>query len=351
MRLLRFILVCPLIAGCGNTVQFSIADQALVFHQNSSTFKNQLDILWVIDNSPSMDPLQANLTANFSSFISQFQAKGYDFHISVTTSDAYRAEAAFQNNPSLAAFKDGTDATSHTGVFVITPGTPNLNNVFVVNATQGSGGSGDERPFSSFKDSLSSPLNTGFLRQQSFLAVIILSDEDDFSGSGRCEWCGTDHDYTASTLDTVDTYVTYLDQLTKTTGASRRYNVSAITVLDDNCRQTHAVDAPSTIIGQRYIQMANKTNGILGSICDPTYAASLNAIQSQIVSLSTQFFLNRDAIPSTIVVTVNGVVIPNDATNGWTYNEANQSIMFHGSAVPSQDANIQVRFTPSTVIH
>src|SRR5262249_40734277 len=124
---------------------------------------NKVDLLWVVDNSGSMDPLQANMTANFNSFINNFVSKNFDFHLAVTTSDAYLAGSFWNNNPALAQFRDGVGST-HTGVFDILPSTPNLINVFVTNATQGSNGSGDERVFSSLKAALNSNLNAGFLR-------------------------------------------------------------------------------------------------------------------------------------------------------------------------------------------
>lgn len=288
-RSLLGLILLSVLVGCGNKTQFGLAEQSVTFRQSHGTFKNQLDILWVIDNSGSMGPLQSNLTSNFSSFISNFQSKHYDFQMAVTTTDAYKSGAAFSNNPALARFRDGTDATSHTGVFTILPTTPNLNSVFVTNATQGAAGSGDERAFSSMKDSLASPLNLGFVRPGSFLAVIILSDEDDFSGDGRCELCGNDHDYSAPTLDPVSNYISFLDQITSSTNSFKSYNVSAIAVLDSTCQSQHVTSSPSTIIGQRYIQLANQTNGILGSICDPSFASALDAIQSRILELSTQF--------------------------------------------------------------
>src|ERR1044072_9027377 len=48
-----------------------------------------LDILFVIDNSPSMAPLQQNLANNMTEFMSAFIAKGSDFHLSIATSDSY----------------------------------------------------------------------------------------------------------------------------------------------------------------------------------------------------------------------------------------------------------------------
>lgn len=336
--------------GCssGDSTSYSLLASGQKFKQ--TTVNTKVDILWVVDNSGSMQPLQNNLTANFNSFISQFVTKGYDFHLSVTGTDAYTAEPTFRNDPNMAKFRDG-NGTTHSGVFQIVPTTLNLLNVFVTNASLGMTSSGDERAFSSMKSSLNSSLNAGFLRSDSFLGVIILSDEDDFSNPTRPEltFTGGDHNYNQVGLESVDSYVEYLDTKTNTTGALRRYSVSAITVLDEACRAQHAADAPSTNIGVRYKDLATKTNGVLGSVCDASFAASLDAIQQKIIELSTQFYLEGSPKPETIQVVVNGITVPSDANNGWTYNAAGNSILFHGTSVPPAGASVSVTFDPSSL--
>jgi hypothetical protein len=48
-------------------------------------------------------------------------------------------------------------------------------------------------------------------------------------------------------------------------------------------------------------------------------------------------------------VAINGVSISQDSTNGWTYNSAANSIVFHGSAIPTQGDSIDVNFDPASV--
>ncbi len=342
------------LVGCGQGgASFSTLPSAQSFKQGSLVANNKIDILWMVDNSGSMQPLQQNMASNFDSFIGDINTKGYDFHIAVSTSEAYKADPTLNGysstNASLAKFRDGTDATSHTGIFDILPTTANLINTFVINGVEGSNGSGDEREFSSMKTALNSSMNKGFLRADSFLAVIILSDEDDFSGAGRAEYGGTDHNYSASTLDSVQSYISYLDTLTGSTGSTRRYNVSSIAVLDTACYNSHYNASPSTIVGQRYISLSAATSGVTGSICDASYASSLTAIQKQIEELSTQFYLSSRPVVNSIIIQVNSVTEPNDATNGWTYNSSANSIVFHGTAIPPQNANINVSFIPQNL--
>lgn len=354
LKLSTVALALPFFAACDKSPgsDFSLMSAGQGFTQNSKdSVNNQIDVLWVVDNSASMSPLQQNLVNNFHSFIGPFVAKGFDFHMAVTTTDAYRANALIWNQPTLAKFRDGTDATSHTGVFDLLPTTPNVEATFVTNALQGATGSGDERAFSSFREALNSPYNAGFRRPGAFLAVIILSDEDDFSGNNRDEGMGADQSYTASTLDSVQSYVDYLDTLTASTTAHRNYNVSAIAVLDNACAAAHRPGASSTIIGKRYKQLAQATNGALGSICDTSYASALDLIQQHIVELSSQFYLNRTPVLSSLRVTVNGIAVPQDNAQGWSYEASSNSVMFHGSAVPPQGASILIEFDPTTAIN
>lgn len=345
-----------LTSGCssGGGSSYSILPTAQSFTQSVGTVNDKTDVLWVIDNSRSMDPLQNNLTSNFSSFINAFVSKGYDFQMAVTTTDAYLAGPNFNNTPSRAKFRDGVGST-RSGVFVMLPTTLNLSSVFLTNASQGGGGSGDERAFSSMKAALGSSLNAGFLRPNAFLAVIILSDEDDFSDPNRPEaswqYFGgvRDHSYTNPGLETVSSYMSYLDSLTGSSATIRRYSVSAISVLDSACLASHIANSTSSIIGQRYMDFANATNGVLGSICG-SFAANLLQIQEKILELGTQFYLDRAPIVSSIRVFVNGSVVTENALNGWTYNAIANSIVFHGAAVPPSNASIQVAFDPQNIV-
>ncbi len=346
-----------LLSACDKSgSSFSVGSTSQSFLQSTqSIVQKKIDILWVVDNSASMGPFQQKLVANFNAFIQEFVKKGYDFHIAVTTTEAYLSGGFYTSNLSYSVFKDGV-GTTHTGYSIIDPTTPNIVQTFTTNATQGDQGSGDENAFSSIKAVFQNPANASFLRPDSFLGVIILSDEDDFSDPTRQQYSWSlqggipDHDYLNPGLDTVDSYVSYLDSLTHSTSpASRKYNVSAVTVLDSTCLNAHKAQSATTIIGKRYMELVTKTGGVLGDICSADYASALTQIEQKIIELSTQFFLSRQPIPSSIRIVVDNVLIAEDAVNGWTYNAPNNSITFHGTAVPQQGAAISVRFDPATI--
>lgn len=348
-QILSALLGILVFCSCGSKMNFSLGSEGDSFKQTGQSYNNQLDVLWVIDNSGSMGPYQDNLSQNFKSFISQFVARGYDMNVAVTTTDAYRASKKFSNDSKLSRYKDGLDTTSHTGKFILNSSMPDLEDLFVINAKQGTAGAGDERAFSSFREALTSKAkeNEPFLRPGAFLAVVILSDEDDFSGDSRAVDGGTAHDYAAPTLDSVDSYVTFLEQLTMSKGSTKRFSVSTITVTDEKCLKEKG--GGGSVIGKRNMELAQKTDGVIGNICDPSYAATLNAIQSQIIELSTQFFLKSEPTPGTIAVYIDGNKLPEDSHNGWTYNAKNNSILFHGSGVPRQGADIKAYYQAASV--
>lgn len=324
---------------------FSLLSEQSTFKQSTALVPRKIDILWVIDNSGSMNTSQQNLADNFHTFIQNFQTKNYDFQIGVTTSDAYLAYHYNDNNRSK--LKDGV-GTTHSGFPIITKNTPNLESNFIINILQGTAGSGDERAFMSFQHTLQNPLNTGFKRNGSYLAVIIVSDEEDFShydyASGISSYTFTEN-YSNPSMYPVQNYVNFLDSYTNSTATQRNYSVSAIYVTDAACLASLGAGRK---ISTRYPALVDATGGVKASICSD-FGPSLQLISDTVLDLASVFQLDRTPIESSIVVTVNGVSVPKDATNGWTYQSADNTISFHGSAVPSADANIQITFDPVTV--
>src|SRR4051812_43560648 len=98
---------CSTLGACANPAAFNLDSDTASFQQNAEKVNNKIDILWVVDNSGSMDPFQKNLATNFSSFITNFQQKGFDFQMAVTASDAYLSTDAYDKKPELAKFKEG----------------------------------------------------------------------------------------------------------------------------------------------------------------------------------------------------------------------------------------------------
>ncbi len=364
-----------LMTACEKTDRsFSLLDAGSSFQQSPTFTQRKLDILWVVDNSGSMSSSQSNLTASFSNFISRFQTLNYDFHMAVTSTDAWRtAYVANQTSKDiLKSLRVGPinftttpySWIANSGTRVMDRTTSNLSNVFITNATQGILGSGDERAFSSFQEVLSNTVNSDFRRADAVLAIIIVSDEDDFSANTSAFVAGdydaeldadpvtlvdtsspTDlfHLYNDPRLLSVNSYKTFLDGL----AGAGNYSVNMIGVLDTQCKASLNSSFGGRRIGRRYIQLADLTNGVKASLCD-NFGQSLELISDSIISLTSTFKLGRAPVVSTIKVNVNGVEVVQDAVNGWSYNATDWSVTFHGTAVPAEGATVQIFYTPTT---
>jgi hypothetical protein len=294
------------------------------------------------------------LANNFQSFISKFEQTNFDFQMAVTTTDAWIAPyhgSAFLNGVSGTnkdVFRDGTNATGHTGIKIITPNTPNLEQTFITNAVQGINGFYDERGLQSMEQALINTTNrASFPRQGSILAVILLTDENDYSHPGT-EWLQEQGpaDSIAS-LTSVQHYHDFLSQLSGSTGTNKRYIFNTIGIVDEACR--NQLNQGQTWQGRqivtRYMALSDMSGGVKGSICND-FSGILSGISDAILELSTRFVLNRKPLLSSVVVKVNGAVIPQDNANGWSYDEANNAINFHGSAIPARGVSISITFDP-----
>lgn len=343
--------IATMVTGCGKSADsFSLLSDASSYKQNATYVPRKVDILWVIDNSGSMATSQKNLTDHFGSFIEKFVQTDSDFHMAVTTSDAYLAP--YLNNFNFSRIRDGVTngvLNQHSGVFVMKKDTPNLSSVFLTNITQGTKGSGDERAFSSFEETLQNPWNVDFRRPDAFLAVIIVSDEDDFSHNdfttGTSGYYFTE-DYNDPTMFTIQHYMDYLTNFTSTGGAGKNFSVNAITIFDDACYNQLKGNGQKK--SRRYEELVTASAGTLISLCSD-FSQSLQVLSESIVELSSVFALNRIPLEATIVVIVDGVTVPKDATNGWTYDAAANSIAFHGTAIPQAGADVKINFDPAGV--
>ncbi len=356
-KAMTFASAVAMLAGCAKGGgSFSTLAASADFKQEAVYVPKKIDILWVIDNSGSMKTSQENLASNFQSFISRFNQYNFDFHMAVTTTDAW--EKQFNANSVKARLRDGAvlvtaQAATSSSVYIMDKNTPNLSNVFNINIRQGTLGNGDERAFESFKQTLQDPFGANLLfhRSDAFLAIIVVSDEEDQSSSEVSFYEGT-HPTTYlqnPKLYSVQSYIDYLDTYTGGTASGRNYSVSNISVQDDACRLKLNSDGDtSRKVNVRYNQLSDATAGVKSSLCSD-FGNTLQLISDSIIQLSSAFKLTREPIPETIVVTVNGASVPQDATNGWTYDASTMIITFHGSSVPGANASVKINFDPKSI--
>ena len=163
-----------------------------------------IDVLFVIDNSASTQDKQTVFAANFPKFVAAldaFPTGRPNLHIGVVSTTVDIGAPGFAGCPSPNTTEDGRlqatprvpGCTPPTGNFLSdiqstgTTRTTNysgtLDTALSCIAKLGTSGCGFEAPLEAMKRALdgSHPENTGFLRDGAFLAVVILTDEDDCS--------------------------------------------------------------------------------------------------------------------------------------------------------------------------
>lgn len=275
-----------------------------------------IDVLWVLDNSGSMDESLGRLNDQLDLFIGAFLTLGLDYHIGVVTTDMDNASQSgkLQGSP---AYIDSSTAD------------PVLK--FQARATVGSGGSADERGLDAAKAALTDPLlsaeNAGFLRTDSTLSVIVLSDENDASSQNASkfttwfEGLRTDPDKT-----TFNAFVG--DRGLGCTGGD-----------------IWAGDFIEAVGGDEYIDVADNTGGFFASICSDDFSAPVVNMARASAGMKSTFTLTETPSDvSRLEVEVDGRACPADAIDGYSYDATSNSITFHGTWFPDANAVIDVAY-------
>ena len=227
-----FLPTLVLAAGCQSypfSFQTNQRVEARSYQEQVST-SDKTDILFVIDNSPSMAEERANLQQNIGRFIQVLSRSVVDYQVGVITPDADRVPGP-GCSPCCDLDTDGNGLPDFSGCdggrLVAADGLRRVfprpvsddpeelqqkTEAFIADFNEvigslGDGGSPFERSFETMKTALSPDsevavraLNFGFLRPDAALAVIFMTDEDDCTHADKT-W------YTQAGRDDSDCYV------------------------------------------------------------------------------------------------------------------------------------------------
>jgi len=185
---LSLLLLVPVLSASCNEypVQlFPSAPLTQVVDEIQQSGDKKVDILFIVDNSQSMEEEQAKLKDNFRAFIEALTeakngVKDYQIGIVTTDADAPNESGKFQakgKNPKI--LKSLSENITKD----------KLINYFVANVIVGALGSSYEKGLEAMQKALSPAMlkghNKGFLREGAVLAVIFVADEDDCSHNGK----------------------------------------------------------------------------------------------------------------------------------------------------------------------
>jgi len=257
------------------------------------------DILFVIDNSCSMSSHQTNLKNNFASFIGVFAGSGVDYQIAFITTD----NENFVDNKIV----HSTDPDPIGDVTAIIDGI-------------GIHGSGLERGLWESYEATQTGKDAGpgsaFLRNDSRLVIVYLSDERDGSG-------------TYSSM----THGDYASHLLTLKSSADQLSVNA--VAGDH---PTGCSPPWAQHGAGYYEVVHQLGGTFMSICATDYGLQLDTLARDSILLSA-FELSDVPIESSIIVTVDGRV-----HTDWTYNATENAVYFDANAIPATEAEIYIDY-------
>ncbi|MBC7420625.1 MAG: VWA domain-containing protein [Bdellovibrio sp.] len=269
--------------------------------QDLVMFNPKVDILFVIDNSGSMQDAQTNLSRNarlFSDAITKMSV--LDYHIGVTSTDMNDCQRGCGN---LIGFPYFVDKNTANGASAL------ANNMLI-----GTDGSSIEMMFSpvvnALTTSLNNPSNVGFYRADAYLAIILITDAEE-----------------QSRLSPAD----LLNFLIQKKGDASK--VLAYGVIRKLAEERTCYDMGETLSDKletflsTVVNADKKQNNVL-SLCASDYGIKLAQFAADIVKRSSGTIrLQRIPNVKTIKVTYGVQVIPNDPKTGWVFEVSTNSII------------------------
>lgn len=320
MRLCSLIVLA---AGCSN-------ENALVEQSGSDSWlqaaNDKVDILFVVDDSCSMEEEQVTLAAGFVSFAEQLDSSGTDFRLGVIST-------SYDYGDPLRGSLIGEPA-------FLTAESEDYVSEFASRAQVGIGGLDKEKGLEVAVKATSTvanlELNDGFVRSEARMLFIFVSDEEDCSDGGALTGQSADECYFQPDLlipvaEHVQRFRELKDDLSDVQAA-------AIVGLDaDACQNVFP--------GERYVKVAQLTGGLVGDICQGDWSDVLSELGLNASGVLRSFQLSQGAVPDTIEVFVDGVSIPENNRTGWTYDPQTWFLNFGPLATPPRGAEIEANYT------
>lgn len=313
------------LVACKQDAGFSRVTHTDTFYQEKT---NQVDILWVVDNSLSMENEQEELIQRFKDFIASMDSSTMEWHVGVVTTDV-------EDEKESGRLQGDTP--------YITPDTADYETVFKqtirgLGLEGSSKEAGIEAALLAVTEPLKSTDNAGFFREEAKLNIIYVSDENDCTNDGalddqESEACYYNSEILTPVVDLVDRYKAEI----KTEDDARIVVSSIVGPSDVNACE-------DAVPGTRYHGMSEAFGGLIGSICAEDFTTIMSELGLQSAGLLTSFILEYEAVEDTIKVYVDDVEIAADPENGWVYDATYSVIYFYGTSVPDYGSTITVRY-------
>lgn len=293
-----------------------------VVDNNYQVLDPRVDILFVVDNSGSMDFHQQNLSANITRFMSAFFSRvSIDYHIGVVSTDMEQSSYG-----KCCGRLIGTPSY----IQVSTPlSTPDPVTDLSTRLVLGINGSASEKSFDAVMAALSPPMvstvNQGFLRPEAHLAVIFITDAED-----------------QSLISSTELY----NFLVKLKGKSEKVLAYGVIIPSGaeatNCHRDEPRE-PKFI--EQFLSMTYNSGKNILNLCAADFGDKLSFMAKDIAGqVSNTIFLNKTPNLKTLKVYFGTQLIPNDASIGWSYDSSLNAIYFGDSLLldPNQPKGTKI---------
>lgn len=268
------------------------------------------DIMFLIDQSCSMDDDTRAVADNIATFVDTLSGLSTDWQIIVASND---------------------DGCNQGGI--LTPSTSNYEDTFKTQARTCDSRHGCtsivdveallEPAAAGVENTDGGECNDGFMRDDALLHIITISDEPEQSGCS--EW-----DIDCSDSD----WANLVDEIQTKKGSVALTKISAVAgPVPGGCHTSTDDAAPGT----GYKEAVDATDGVFLSLCSD-WGASAEELAEASVQLDT-FALSHTAYEPSIVVTVDGT----QRTSGWSYDEDSNSVIFDTN-VPSEGQTVNISY-------
>lgn len=325
-----------LILGAGlsscspTTTGFSLPTEKVDF-AGGVILNKKVDILFVVDNTPSMLQHQQKIATQLQGMISSLNGLKMDYRFAVTTTSM--AAPGPNACATLARRLQGsplylTDANINL-----------LPDRFVV----GSAGCSLERGLDAMAF-VTSPAyltssGTDFIRSDALLVVNFISDEQDSS---------TEFGDGAS-----NDFVNLLNQRKPAfDDGSRAWIANFIGTLSmsDACD----TGGGSSSVGSNYIRLVDASLGVKSSICSLDLSVAVSSIKARIIDQLKSYRFTEEPNKDTIQVSIGGRAVHENETDGWTLDKEVRAdgkfqfiLKFHGATIPKADEPVNVVYKPA----
>lgn len=264
------------------------------------------DIMFLVDQSCSMDDDTRSLAEEFETFMSTLSSLSTDWQIIVASNDDGCNQGGILT-PDTSGYEDlFRDAvrecdSRHGCTYIVDQ------EALLIPAANG------------VDNTDSGECNAGFLREDALLHIIAVSDEPEQSD---CDLWSCESDWE-----------NLLDEIVAKKGSESLTKVSAVAGPRGGCMSA----GNSAEEGSGYLEIVAETGGVFLELCSD-WGASAESLAEASVQLDT-FELSHNAYEPSIVVLVNGV----ERTSGWSFDEGTNSVVFDTDA-PDEGATVEISY-------